>query len=753
MTQNNKKLRIGDLFAGVGGFSLGFMREGFDLAWAVEWDKTCQKVLRKQHPHTKIFGDITKVSDADLDDVDIIIGGSPCQDLSVAGKRKGLEGERSGLFHEFIRLVRAKRPRWVVWENVPGALSSNGGKDFAVVLGEMADSGYPDVAYRVLNARYFGVAQRRRRVFIVASREAVGGPSESRAARVLGLLEPIRPQQEGLRRHIEACRAQGQAPAPTAERGAKAAGGKGRVIFAEDYADPLTVKEQSTWTHEGSNNFRTHNLSVVEEALSEGGKGGEVGQSKFFADEGGGKWWDGGSVAANLTTRCHDQFMPDKGNFAAVIDHGPVGMNASAGPISPSDGSDNKVPSQGFRYVNQQTGIVPTDEVAPLRSCMGRAGVHEYNHPVIAQGDGKSEDTLAIRLGQTGANGIGVSSEAYTLDGSSPQAIMQPGEVQALAFQPRFFTRDQRTGNADSCSSEVISPLMAGAVGDSANHVAIAGQQLPQAYSIREDAINNNFSATPLEVANAIQALQAAPSSHHAQTYITDVHASAGDQTTVGALCARDWKGVGNQYVSEGKCIVQNDPKVGAAAYDGMNQKLEPEVHHALRTGKDSGDCIISGPEVFRKSARAQSSTDSESWIPADFSNTLNGFDIGERDTHAVVREEKTEEPAAFTCSEQSNSFAWERPEYPTITAKTPNDTSNLQQGVRCGMVVRRLTPVECCILMGWPHDWNEFGMDEAGHIVAISDSQRYKECGNGVVSNCSQWIAAGIRAIEEGVT
>ena len=156
-----KKLKVGDLFAGVGGFSLGFMREGCELCWAVEWDKTCQKVLRRQHPHTKIFGDITKVAAEDLDDVDIIIGGSPCQDLSVAGKRKGLEGERSGLFHEFIRLVRAKSPRWVVWENVPGALSSNGGKDFGVVLGEMADSGYPDIAYRVLDARYFGVAQRR----------------------------------------------------------------------------------------------------------------------------------------------------------------------------------------------------------------------------------------------------------------------------------------------------------------------------------------------------------------------------------------------------------------------------------------------------------------------------------------------------------------------------------------------------------------------------------------------------------------
>ena len=718
MNTDRKIMKVGDLFAGVGGFSLGFIREGCSLSWAVEWDKTCQKVLRHQHPETKVFGDITKVDPLQLDDVDIIIGGSPCQDLSVAGKRKGLEGERSGLFHEFIRLVRAKQPAWVVWENVPGALSSNGGRDFAVVLGEMADSGYPDIAYRVLDARHFGVAQRRRRVFVVASRQAVGGPSESRSARVLGLLAPIRAQQESVRRHIEACRAEGKAPPPIAERGSRAAGGSSRIIHAQDFADPLLAKEGSTWTHEGCNNFRTHNLSIIEKALSEGGEEAQEGKSKFFQSESGGKWWNGEHLAANLTTRCHDQFMPDKSNFAAVIQ-----------PV---------------------------------------AGAESSTEP-------EHDEVLAIRTGHTKANGIGVGDTAYTLDGASPQAIMQPGDVQALAFQPRFFTRDNKTGNKDSCNSETVSPLMARMIGDSADHVAVSVPGLPQAYSIREDAVSNNFSATPLEVANALQALQAAPSSHHAQTYITD-------------LLPMGQSGANGGIEATGK------DEVNAVAYDGMNQKLEPEVHHALRTGKDSGDCVIDDVGIFRKSARAQSNTDDESWVPAEHSNTLNRFDVGERDTHAIVELKKEDsgsgpigftatqfakygegcgtlranggdlgggsetiivaknqdDAMSFTCSEQSNSFAWEKPDYPTITAQVPNDTSNLQQGVRCGMVVRRLTPVECCILMGWPHNWNEFGADENGVVVAISDAQRYKQCGNGVVSNCSQWIAAGILNIDE---
>jgi DNA (cytosine-5)-methyltransferase 1 len=96
----------------------------------------------------------------------LLCGGFPCQDLSVAGKRKGLAGERSGLFHEFARIIEALRPRALLLENVPGLLSSNGGRDFGIVLGTLADLGY-GVAWRIVDSRYFGVPQRRRRVFIV----------------------------------------------------------------------------------------------------------------------------------------------------------------------------------------------------------------------------------------------------------------------------------------------------------------------------------------------------------------------------------------------------------------------------------------------------------------------------------------------------------------------------------------------------------------------------------------------------------
>ena len=163
------------LFAGVGGFDLAMERNGVKVVATVEIDKKCNEVLAKHFPTAKQFTDVQQVTGKDLLDAGfdptrgIITGGFPCQDLSVAGKRAGLAGERSGLFWEIARLVEETQTEWFILENVPGLLSSNGGKDFGIVLGEMAQLGYR-VGWRVLDAQYFGVPQRRRRVFIVGSR-------------------------------------------------------------------------------------------------------------------------------------------------------------------------------------------------------------------------------------------------------------------------------------------------------------------------------------------------------------------------------------------------------------------------------------------------------------------------------------------------------------------------------------------------------------------------------------------------------
>jgi DNA (cytosine-5)-methyltransferase 1 len=192
------------LFAGVGGFDLAMERNGVKVVANVEIDKHCQSVLERKFPDAKQFSDVTTVTGKDLIDAGfnpsrgIITGGFPCQDLSVAGKRAGLAGARSGLFWEIARLVEETQTQWFILENVPGLLTSNEGRDFAVVLGQMADLGYL-VSWRTLDAQYFGVPQRRRRVFIVGSRIGNGGNPEE-----------VLFKSKGLRRNLTQSKSQGQ---------------------------------------------------------------------------------------------------------------------------------------------------------------------------------------------------------------------------------------------------------------------------------------------------------------------------------------------------------------------------------------------------------------------------------------------------------------------------------------------------------------------------------------------------------------
>jgi len=160
------------LFAGIGGFDLAMERAGINVVATVEWDKHAQSVLARRFPNTKLYGDITGVTgeqliSAGFDPANgIITGGFPCQDLSVAGRRAGLTGSRSGLFWEICRLLDETKAQSFILENVPGLLSSNEGRDMGTVIRALEERGY-SIAWRVLDAQHFGVAQRRRRVFII----------------------------------------------------------------------------------------------------------------------------------------------------------------------------------------------------------------------------------------------------------------------------------------------------------------------------------------------------------------------------------------------------------------------------------------------------------------------------------------------------------------------------------------------------------------------------------------------------------
>lgn len=214
-------LNLGSLFDGSGGFPLGGMICGITPIWASEIEPFPIRVTTKRIPQMKHYGDISKLSGAKLPPVDIITFGSPCQDMSIAGKRAGLGGSRSNLFYEALRVIDEMRnetngryPRYIVWENVPGAFSSNKGEDFKAVLegicrlkdkrffvprpakwskaGEILADSF-SLAWRTLDAQYWGVPQRRKRIYLVADLDGrSAGKILFKSESLSGYTEPCR---------------------------------------------------------------------------------------------------------------------------------------------------------------------------------------------------------------------------------------------------------------------------------------------------------------------------------------------------------------------------------------------------------------------------------------------------------------------------------------------------------------------------------------------------------------------------------
>ena len=160
-------MRYGSVCSGIEAASVAWACPPLDweAAWFAEIDPFCNAVLKHRYPAVPNLGDFTKIG-VEHGAIDLLVGGTPCQDFSVAGERAGLGGDDGRLALEYVALLGRLRPRWVVWENVPGVLSSGGGRDFGAFLGALGRLGY-GFAYRVLDAQHFGVPQRRRRVFVV----------------------------------------------------------------------------------------------------------------------------------------------------------------------------------------------------------------------------------------------------------------------------------------------------------------------------------------------------------------------------------------------------------------------------------------------------------------------------------------------------------------------------------------------------------------------------------------------------------
>ena len=234
-------MKVLSLFSGVGGFDMGLENSGMETVFQCEWDKHCRTILDRHWPTVPKWDDVSTLTGEHIlthaPVIDVVAWGSPCQDLSVAGKRSGLKGGRSGLFHEGIRIINelrkasnGKYPRISIWENVYGAINSNKGEDFEAILKEMVEAGSLLCEWRVLDAQYFGVPQRRRRVFVVAVFDSA---TANRCP------DPLLPVSEGLLWHPKTGATTRQSSAGTTSASVRSS----RAIIGSDIVGPLAASD------------------------------------------------------------------------------------------------------------------------------------------------------------------------------------------------------------------------------------------------------------------------------------------------------------------------------------------------------------------------------------------------------------------------------------------------------------------------------------------------------------------------------
>jgi DNA (cytosine-5)-methyltransferase 1 len=240
-------VNVGSLFSGIGGFDLGFERAGMRVAWQVELDPFCRAVLARHFPAAARFEDVRRVGARELDPVDLVCGGFPCQDLSSAGRGAGIDGARSGLWAEYARIIRELRPRYVVVENVPALLTGKGKRwdrgRIGRVLGDLAEARY-DAEWACLSAREFGAPHLRKRVWIVAY---PAWDAEARAAAESGS------KRQRARAGGERSRAEDLADADAERQSGRAGslGSPGRRQSADGRGAGADVSDADRQQHEG----------------------------------------------------------------------------------------------------------------------------------------------------------------------------------------------------------------------------------------------------------------------------------------------------------------------------------------------------------------------------------------------------------------------------------------------------------------------------------------------------------------------
>lgn len=599
-------------------------------------------ILAHHYPTIPNYNDLTKHTEWPIEQgaINLLVGGTPCQSYSVAGKREGLNDPRGQLMFSFLDLAERLKPRWIVWENVPGVLSSGQpkGSDFGCFLQGLVERGY-GVAYRVLDARWFGVPQRRRRVFVVA---CLG--NWSAAAEVLSLAQ-------GLSGHLEKGDKKRKSVTTNAGEGFDASGLQRTVGTLCADTHPGAYSGQDAYTGR-----------LIPEQVP-------FRKSKRATSKTDNETWVEGDVSNTL----NNFDLGDTRTTHAVVYENHPNDSRVTGPhdVAPTVVSRFGTGGGNVPLVNQEPKIIKTSELR----LTGKI-TEQDTCPTLTAG-AKSGDTepLAITF-QVGnlvrAAGAMPSTDATTTlkatSGDQVPCICHPIDLRNATRSPDKHDEMNRQGAGLGKDGEPSHTL---------TNASVPG--VAYAYSVREDAKANNFSATPIEVSTALQSLQPSAQSHHAQTFIAQVLSP-----TI-TTCKGSRGGSSSEAIEEITAI--HNAQQGVDLY---NQTLTGDLHCPLRTAGGHGAPAVMAFDAYNQSV-------------SHISKTLNS---------------------------------------------SASDVDHVGAVYSPTMAVRRLTPIECERLQGFPDNHSRIPW-KGKPAEQCPDGPRYKACGNSMAVPVMAWIGKQIAIVD----
>jgi site-specific DNA-cytosine methylase len=567
-------------------------------------------------------------------DVDLLVGGTPCQSFSVAGKRGGLNDPRGQLMLSFLDLAAKLHPRYVLWENVPGALSSGQpkGSDFGSFIQGLVERGY-GVAWRILDAQHFGVPQRRKRLFVCAYRDPVTGTGDWKAAaEILSLAE-------GLSGYL----AKGKQTRKGSSSDAKSSVG----------ADGLqrTVGTLCADTHPGAYSGQdAYTGRLIPQSTSH---------------------WEGSEVHPTLNQSASGCGSPGYSNQELFSQQGgglvPALMFKIRGGSPVETGEQGGTPGKGAGK-----GFLGSEEKAFTIATAPDQWLAQQVTPI--------QDGREMEKNQ---NGMGVGNPgdpAYTIDTTGAQAAAVPFRKSKRA--------SSTTDNETWVEADASNTLNNFDLGDTRTTHAVV-----QGFSIREDSKNNTFHAKPVDVSLCVTSLQPSPQSQHAQNFIVQSCADIAPTISSGAPFSK----TGNERVEGEAFIVQ------ASELRLRGQITERDVCPTLLANTKSGD---------NDPLAVQAIT----------------FQPGN------LRREAGADPSFTTTT--------------TLKASAGDQTPH----VATPMAVRRLTPVECERLQGFPDNWSRISW-KGKPEEECPDGPRYKACGNSMAVPVMRWIGERIAAVDSTIS